>query len=232
MNEMVALGSTGKLFPIDARDLHVRLEAGRDFSTWIKERVERFGFVANIDYGVFTGSGENPLGGRPSTEYGLSLQSAKMIAAIENSDTGRATLRYLVKVESAWNTPELAMARGLQAAQEIIERQKAEMALLADDAKAARVIACADGLKTFAEVGKINGIGPRKIIELLIDRKILFRRGRSILPFQQHIEAGRFVVREKAVDIGGVDQLYSQTYVTGKGEVWIAAHLFDEKKEA
>ena len=106
------------------------------------------------------------------------------------------------------------------------ERLCAEVAALAPDAGAARIIALADGLKTFNEVDKINGVGPRKIIELLIDRRILYRQGRSILPYQEHIEAGRFVVKERTVEISGADHLYSQTLITGKGEVWIAKQLF------
>ena len=109
MNELVAFG-TGKPFPVDARELHRRLEAGRDFSTWIKERIERFGFVQNLDFSMNSRSPDLGSGNRGAgTEYGLTIGAAKMIAAIENSESGRATLRYLVKIETAWNTPEMAM---------------------------------------------------------------------------------------------------------------------------
>jgi len=30
---------------INARDLHNSLEVGRDFSNWIKDRIEKYGFI-------------------------------------------------------------------------------------------------------------------------------------------------------------------------------------------
>ena len=30
---------------INARELHEFLEVGRDFSTWVKERIEKYGFM-------------------------------------------------------------------------------------------------------------------------------------------------------------------------------------------
>ena len=34
----------------NARDLHSFLEAGKDFSTWIKDRIAKFGFIEGQDY--------------------------------------------------------------------------------------------------------------------------------------------------------------------------------------
>lgn len=85
----------------DARDLHRSLEVGRDFSNWIKGRLARYGFVENIDYvkaEVFARSGENP-GGRPKTEYHLTLDTAKEIAMVENNARGRAVRRYFIECE-------------------------------------------------------------------------------------------------------------------------------------
>lgn len=35
---------------VNARDLHSFLEIGRDFSNWIKDRIEQYGFTENLDY--------------------------------------------------------------------------------------------------------------------------------------------------------------------------------------
>jgi anti-repressor protein len=35
---------------VNARDLHAFLEVGRDFSSWIKSRIEVYGFAENVDY--------------------------------------------------------------------------------------------------------------------------------------------------------------------------------------
>jgi phage anti-repressor protein len=82
---------------INARDLHRGLGVGRDFSAWIKGRIERGQFVEDRDYviervaaGTIRQNGrieENqPVsGGMPATEYHLSLDMAKHLALMENN---------------------------------------------------------------------------------------------------------------------------------------------------
>ena len=45
----------------NARELHGFLNAGKDFSNWIKDRIEKYGFQENVDFvQVFAKIGENP----------------------------------------------------------------------------------------------------------------------------------------------------------------------------
>ena len=44
-----AIGSES-INTVNARDLHAFLEVGRDFSNWIKNRIEVYGFAENVDY--------------------------------------------------------------------------------------------------------------------------------------------------------------------------------------
>ena len=89
----------------DARTLHTFMQVRRDFSTWIKGRIRKFGFTAGEDYllaksgeQVLAKSGEN-LGGRPSVEYHLTLDMAKELAMVENNEQGRAARRYFIECE-------------------------------------------------------------------------------------------------------------------------------------
>lgn len=50
----------------NARELHAFLEVGKDFSSWITNRIEQFGFIANIDYVTFHQNGEK-VGRRSNT---------------------------------------------------------------------------------------------------------------------------------------------------------------------
>jgi len=88
---------------VSARELHAFLESKRDFSTWIKDRVERYGFVENQDFAVFTKIGENPCGGRPMTEYAISLDMAKELSMVENNEKGRQARRYFIECEKKMN---------------------------------------------------------------------------------------------------------------------------------
>ncbi|EGQ62379.1 anti-repressor protein, partial [Acidithiobacillus sp. GGI-221] len=69
----------------DARDLHAFLGVGKDFSTWIKDRIDLHGFVEGQDFMVFPNFGENPQGGRPAKEYHLTVEAAKHIAMAEHT---------------------------------------------------------------------------------------------------------------------------------------------------
>lgn len=63
---------------------------GRDFTNWIKDRIAKYGFSEGSDFiKVLANSGENPWGGRPSTEYHLSLDMAKELSMVERNEKGK-----------------------------------------------------------------------------------------------------------------------------------------------
>lgn len=82
---------------VNARELHVALRVGRDFSNWIKGRIEQYGFILNEDYITKLNTLKNisingKRGGRPSSDYYISLDMAKILAKYENKP--RAHLVY------------------------------------------------------------------------------------------------------------------------------------------
>lgn len=84
---------------VDARLLHGFLEVRRDFSTWIKGRIQEFGFVENEDY-LLTKTGEQlPSGTKWKFEYYLGLDMAKELAMIERTPRGRQARRYFIECE-------------------------------------------------------------------------------------------------------------------------------------
>lgn len=121
--------------------------------------------------------------------------------------------------------PHLLALAVLEAAKMIEEKDK-EIARLEPLAEVAERIASAAGLKSLREIGKINGIGPNKIFEVLEDRKILYRENGCNVPYQKYIDSGYFKVRETTYMMNGVEILYSKVFVTGKGEAWLARQLF------
>ncbi len=80
----------------DARDLHSFLAVGRDFSTWVKDRIEQYGFAEGEDFSPILGKST---GGRPCVEYHLTLDMAKELAMVENNDQGRQVRRYFIAME-------------------------------------------------------------------------------------------------------------------------------------
>ena len=89
-------------------------------------------------------------------------------------------------------------------------------------------ISDATGLRLLSEVGKINGIGPKKIFTILEERGIIFKKRGSWVPMQEYQDAGYFLTRDRIAytDEDGIDHMGIQTYVTPKGELWITKKLF------
>ncbi len=83
----------------NARDLYQFLEVGKDFSTWIKNRIEQYGFIAGEDYSPVLGNRSDGKAGKGRTEYHLTLDMAKELAMVENNDKGRQIRRYFISLE-------------------------------------------------------------------------------------------------------------------------------------
>lgn len=88
------------LYQCDARELHSRLQVGRDFSNWIKDRIEQYGFIEGEDYSPnLAKTPKGSKGGRPTIDYLLTLDMAKELAMIENNAIGRQVRRYFIRAE-------------------------------------------------------------------------------------------------------------------------------------
>lgn len=109
MEELIKIEERNGAQAVSARELHQALGVRKDFSSWIKERISKYGFVENQDFEVFTEIGENPLGGRPTTEYALSIDMAKELAMVENNEKGRAIRKYFIEKEQEARQNLLAM---------------------------------------------------------------------------------------------------------------------------
>ena len=81
MNELISLTQSainGELQQtVNARELHKFLDSKRQFVDWIKNRIEKYGFVENQDYITFSQNNEK---GRPSQDYHITLDMAKELA--------------------------------------------------------------------------------------------------------------------------------------------------------
>lgn len=98
-NELIPISENNGKRAVNARDLHAFLESKRDFSNWIKDRIDKYDFIENQDYQVFNNFGENPKGGRPSIEYALSISMAKELSMIENNERGKQARKYFIACE-------------------------------------------------------------------------------------------------------------------------------------
>ncbi len=119
MNELINIRVVQKDFNgekkrfVNARELYKWLGVGRDFSNWIKDRIEKYDFVEDLDYFVAiakfgdglkankTGKIIDAKTGRVlPKEYVISVDMAKEMAMLENSKIGKKVRKYFIRVES------------------------------------------------------------------------------------------------------------------------------------
>jgi phage anti-repressor protein len=119
MNELIKIGKSNKTGNpvVNARDLYKFLDVGQDFSTWIKDKIERWEFIENQNYVLlFYDKNGNKIstpqkGGMEECgfannvyriEYALTLDTAKEIAMVQNNSKGRELRQYFIQVEKNW----------------------------------------------------------------------------------------------------------------------------------
>ncbi len=97
---------------VNARELYKWLGVRRDFSNWIKDRIKKYDFVEDFDYFVAIakfGDGlkanktgkiiDSKTGKVLPKNYVISVDMAKELAMVENTDIGKKVRKYFIRVE-------------------------------------------------------------------------------------------------------------------------------------
>lgn len=103
---LVRVIGSEEMTTVDGRVLHSNMGVKRDFSNWIKRRINSYGFQQGLDFEVFEftpnlAKNKRANRGRPEIEYILSLDMAKELAMVENNEKGRQIRRYFIQIEKA-----------------------------------------------------------------------------------------------------------------------------------
>jgi phage anti-repressor protein len=99
MEELIPISEHNGKKAVSARTLHAFLGSKTKFNDWFNRRIEEYGFIENQDYEVLLNFEKNPSGGRPLTEYALSIPCAKEIAMVEGNDKGKQARQYFIACE-------------------------------------------------------------------------------------------------------------------------------------
>lgn len=221
---------------VSARELHEKLNIGTEFAKWFSRMCE-YGFCAVNDYSeVIVKNDENSKGGRPATDYNISVDMAKQICMIQRTPEGKQVRQYLIDIEKAWNTPELVMARGLKAAQQMIEQKDAviaEQKQIIEEQKPKALFADAVSasdtsilVRDLAKMIRQNGveIGEKRLYKWLRENGYICKG--STMPTQRAMEMELFEIVVRTVEKGNGLPLETKTAkVTGKGQIYFVEKL-------
>lgn len=231
MEEMIKVNYDSEQPTVSARELHEKLQIGTRFNDWFPRMCE-YGFSEEKDY-YSKMSKTSESGGRPPSDYDLTIRCAKEICMIQRTEIGRTIRNYFLDLEDAWNTPEQVMARALKMANQTIEKLKNSNAvLLVDNQRMKPKEVFADAVATsrasilvgeLAKILKQNGYetGEKRLFAQLRKEKYLIsRKGTDYnMPTQKSMELGLFEIKETVIThADGHTTISKTTKVTGKGQ--------------
>lgn len=214
---------------VNARDLHEFLESRKDFSSWIKDRIERYDLVENEDYVILLPQkGEQTgRGGHNKIDYVLTLDAAKELSMVEGNEKGKQARKYFIACEKKLKgeNPSYLIADPIKRAEAWIQEEKERQALkeqakqLTEENKNleaqieedlpkvifAMVVTESKRSCLVAELAKIicqNGmeVGQNRLFKWLRKRGYLGTKGEYYnQPMQRWVEAGMFEIKKRTI---------------------------------
>ena len=232
MNDLIKVSYAGEQPTVSGRELHAALEIKTAYKDWFPRMCE-YGFVEGED---FCSKMSESTGGRPSTDHELTIPMAKELCMLQRNEKGKEFRLYFIKVEEAWNSPEMVMKRALEFANQKVEQliqrtftlettvavQEQQISELKPKASYYDVVLNCKDLMSATEIAKDYGKSARWLNELLHNHGIQFKQGGIWLLYQKYAEKGYTSTKtHNYLDDNGGTHSKFHTYWTQKGRLFI-----------
>lgn len=241
--ELIPISENNGRRAVSARGLHKFLESKQQFADWIKDRIEKYDLVENQDYEVFQNFMKNPNGGRPLTEYALTIEAAKELSMVEGNEKGKMARKYFIACEKKLqeiSLPSYQISDPIKRAEKWIEEQKIikqleeknrqqeeQIAQNAPRVLFSKAVETSKRSCLIAELAKIlqqNGIniGQNRLFSWMRENGYLCSKGQYYnQPTQKAQEMGLFEIKQTTVNKPDGSILVSTTTkVSGKGQIY------------
>lgn len=218
MNDLISINYETEKPTVSGRELHEALEIETPYHKWFPRMCE-YGFIEDEDF--WTKMSEST-GGRPSTGHQLSIPMAKEICMLQRNEKGKMFRQYFIKVEEAWNSPEMIMKRALDIANASVKKLKIQVSELSVDNEIMKPKAAyfdelveRNTLTNFRETAKQLEVKEKAFITFLLEKKYIYRDKRGKLMPYANKNNGLFEIKETFNE--KTHWSGTQTLVTPKG---------------
>ena len=218
MNELININYDTDKPTVSGRELHEALEVKSKYADWFKNMCA-YGFTENEDYTAISKNLEN--GGR-TIEHAITIPMAKEICMLQRNDKGKQFRQYFIRVEEAWNSPEMIMKRALDYANENVKRLQIQGSTLQVDNEIMKPkadyfdeLVDRNTLTSFRETAKQLDVKEKVFINFLLEHKYIYRDKKGkIMPYAEK-NNGLFEIKETFNE--KTNWSGTQTLVTPKG---------------
>lgn len=247
MNELIKINTSNPDLPtVLGRDLHEALGVETPYSKWFS-RMAEYGFAEGDDF-VTVDKNVLRADGSPMPQiqhdHQLTIPMAKEICMLQRTEKGKECRQYFIKVEEAWNTPEMIVARAHQILQARLDEAISRVSLLEskieEDAPATNLgyaVTAADDsilIGVMAKILRQNGYdtGEQRFFETLRREGFLIKSGSDRnMPTQRALEMGLFTIKENVHVTPSGSFTTRTTMVTGKGQSYFVNRYCGKKTE-
>ena len=217
---------------VSARDLHKFLEVGKDFSTWMKDRIAAYDFEEGRDFSIFPEMGEKPGRGRPAKEYAISLDMAKELSMVERNEKGKQARQYFIDCERRANRDPVQVLNDPEAMRGLLltySEKVIELEALTDEMRpqveALERISVADGSLCITDAAKALQMRPKDLFGFLSMNGWIYKRIGSShwVGYQSKTQQG--LLEHKVTTVltaNGDERMTEQVRVTPKGMTRLA----------
>ena len=222
--ELEQIAASSDPFPVDLDRVWHRI--GYKRKDIAKDALLRH-FGKSVDFTSFPVETGN--GGRPSEQILLTIDCFKAFCMMAGTQKGREVRAYFIECERRLKTPQIDFLDHEQtlvfALDQVREnkRLRAENAHLAVTASAHEALTSATGACNIGLIAKVLGWGEFKFFaQLRADWILQSTFAHKNVPYQAYIDQGYFIVRDRVFQVGSESKISKTTFVTPKGESWLA----------